>query len=159
MLSVLVSLSFILLCYVLSLMFFNVMLFCVFLCCLLIHVIVIVGIFYHWLTSFYVIMYKHLFFWRMTLIKLQRRRDVRLFCCVNFECWAFILCLFVLIFDLCVLVFAELYKEYRSLKEAKERKSSEVEDPTNPPESHSSTTVRIYFIWTFIISRLYSVWR
>lgn len=34
----------------------------------------------------------------------------------------------------------QLYKEYRSLKEAKERKSSEVEDPTNPPESHSSTT-------------------
>ncbi|XP_048059461.1 ATP-dependent DNA helicase Q4 [Megalobrama amblycephala] len=34
----------------------------------------------------------------------------------------------------------QLYKEYRSLKEAKERKSSEQDDQTKPPdESHSST--------------------
>lgn len=138
-----------LLCCMVSLMFFNIVLFTDI--CLLLWV---------WLTSVYVItnVQTYLFFWRMTLIKLQRRLYVSLFCCVNFVHVE--LSYFVLIFDLYVLVFAELYKEYRSLKEAKERKSSEQEDQTKPPESHSSTAVRrkIYFIWTFI-SRLYSFWR
>ncbi|XP_067281238.1 ATP-dependent DNA helicase Q4 [Pseudorasbora parva] len=34
----------------------------------------------------------------------------------------------------------QLYKEYRSLKEAKDKKISEQEDSSKPPESHSSTT-------------------
>jgi len=86
----------------------------------------------------------------------ETRRKIILLCYFVHVELSYFVHLFVLILDFYVLVFAELYKEYRSLKVAKERKSSEVEDPTKPPESHSSTTVRIYFICTFIISRLYS---